>query len=288
MPFWLIRAAISPATRGVENDVPLHLASPGELALVADVRRLVAEERAGGVGVDQVGAERVDVDPAAEVGVVGTRAVRVERTDRDRPGECRRPERQPVRVVAGRGDEDGALLVAQPLLPEHLEAQQRQLAARRAAGGERDDVRAQRPAPRRAGSPSRTRRPHRRVGRKPSTRIFAAGAWVRTTPAMNVPWPAYGWMWFEVDRLGVTVTPSSHGDTGSVAAAGHQPVSTTETNTSVPAPVSLVMGGYGAGASPSSSGSVAGHSVPPRRDDEEDVVGRGDADARARGRPASR
>ena len=118
------------------------------------------------------------------------------------------------------------------------------------------------PAPHRAGRRCRTRRQPRPGAGNP--RPDAAAGAVRTTPAMKVPWPAYGWMFAGSMVSGSPSTPAaSHGEAGSVAAGGCQPVSTTETNTSRPPRVSPARAGYGAGSDPGSSGSVAGQSLPP-------------------------
>ena len=56
-----------------------------ELTHLTDHGRLVGDEGAAGIGVDQVHTQRGDVDPAPEVGEVRAPARGVERTDRDGP-----------------------------------------------------------------------------------------------------------------------------------------------------------------------------------------------------------
>src|SRR5215475_14819337 len=84
---------------------------PGKVLLRRPLRRLVVGVLAGGVGVDQPFAGRVDVHPAAEVAEPRlVLPVGSDRADADHPVEGRREE-LPVRVViAGRRDQ-GELLM---------------------------------------------------------------------------------------------------------------------------------------------------------------------------------
>jgi hypothetical protein len=88
----------------------------------------------------------------------------------------------------------------------------------------------------------------------------ASGATDRTTPAMKVPWPAYGNRLLGVPWTmagsGSPVMPAIHGCRA--GASGSRPVSTTTTRT--PSPPARLPAGPGSGAAPSGtgSGSVAG------------------------------
>src|SRR5215475_6606594 len=91
-PVFDIRAAMSPATSGVANDVPLQRAMPwksrGSPAFGGSVQMSCRE------GVDQTLARRVDVHPRSVVGEPGLALLAdVERTNADRPRIGGRPER---------------------------------------------------------------------------------------------------------------------------------------------------------------------------------------------------
>ena len=132
-----------------------------------------------------------------------------------------------------------------------------------AAGRQVDDLRVMTAAPPRAARRGRTRgsRPRRRRrSRSPPRRSSSRGATHRTTPAMNVPWPAYGRRSGPLSSSSPS-TPFSHGVRGSDAAGGCHPVSTTTTLTSRPFSCGAT-GGHGS-VRPVSSGSTAGHALPP-------------------------
>src|SRR6266581_7180462 len=105
---------------------------PVKLPLPAGIWRLVAGVHAGRESIDQVLAGRVDIDPAAMVAERSTAAPACrERAHGHHLREGRGPERPTVAVVACRGDEQHAFMVAIPP-PQCLKAQRRNvLPARR-------------------------------------------------------------------------------------------------------------------------------------------------------------
>ena len=113
-----ISSAMSPATSGVENEVPSQRAMPSKVCLSRPFRRLAVGVKAGGIGVDHALPKRVHVHPVTVIAEPGpVLLVGPEGPHRDRPVEGRGPE-LPVRTVVARRRDQGDVAVPPAELAE--------------------------------------------------------------------------------------------------------------------------------------------------------------------------
>ena len=96
-PHRTIRAAIIPVTIGAEKEVPLHCARPEKVATFGAFGLELVSVPTAAVGVDEILARCVNVDPAAVIAEVGT----VAPVGRRAPRRRARPGRRPARTAAG-------------------------------------------------------------------------------------------------------------------------------------------------------------------------------------------